>query len=107
MLGLLATVCLRSQTNAASGPEIDFEARATLDQLFHEVWSSHELANKALAILVFPTVLKAGFGIGGEYGEGALLIRGRNRWVLQHYFRLDRIPVRRTGALRHHHVHDG
>jgi lipid-binding SYLF domain-containing protein len=27
--------------------------------------------------LVFPTVIKAGFGFGGEYGEGALLVRGR------------------------------
>jgi lipid-binding SYLF domain-containing protein len=26
---------------------------------------------------VFPSVIKAGIGIGGEYGEGALLIRGR------------------------------
>jgi hypothetical protein len=53
-----------SPTNAASGPEIDFEARATLDLLFHEVWSSHELANQAVGILVFPTVVKAGFWIG-------------------------------------------
>jgi len=28
-------------------------------------------------VLVFPTVYKAGFGIGGEYGEGALITRGR------------------------------
>jgi lipid-binding SYLF domain-containing protein len=26
---------------------------------------------------VFPTVVKAGIGVGGEYGEGALRIRGR------------------------------
>jgi lipid-binding SYLF domain-containing protein len=26
-------------------------------------------------MLVFPSVVKAGFGFGGEYGEGALLIR--------------------------------
>ncbi len=78
LLGLVAGVCSASQAHAASGPEIDFEVRATLDRFFREVWSSHELANKALAILVFPTVVKAGFGIGGEYGEGALLVRGRN-----------------------------
>ena len=29
-------------------------------------------------MLVFPEVLKAGFGIGGEYGEGALQINGTN-----------------------------
>ena len=29
-------------------------------------------------MLVFPSIVKAGFGVGGEYGEGALLIRGRS-----------------------------
>ena len=29
------------------------------------------------AILVFPDVIKIGFGIGGEYGEGSLLIGGK------------------------------
>ena len=33
--------------------------------------------NKAAGILVFPSVVKAGFGFGGEYGEGLLLIHGR------------------------------
>jgi lipid-binding SYLF domain-containing protein len=27
--------------------------------------------------LVFPTVIKAGFGVGGEYGEGAMRVGGR------------------------------
>jgi lipid-binding SYLF domain-containing protein len=28
-------------------------------------------------VLVFPTVLKAGFGVGGEYGEGAMRVGGK------------------------------
>ena len=28
-------------------------------------------------MLVFPTVLKAGFGVGGEYGEGAMRVGGK------------------------------
>jgi lipid-binding SYLF domain-containing protein len=28
-------------------------------------------------MLVFPSVIKAGIGIGGEFGEGALLIKGK------------------------------
>jgi lipid-binding SYLF domain-containing protein len=79
IVALAASLCVLGSTpqgNAASGPEIDASVRATLDQFFHEVWSSRDLANKAVAILVFPTIVKAGFGIGGEYGEGALHIRG-------------------------------
>jgi lipid-binding SYLF domain-containing protein len=73
----LCVICFAPQSRAASGPEIDANVRATLDQFFHEVWSSRDLANKASALLIFPTIVKAGFGIGGEYGEGALHIRGR------------------------------
>jgi lipid-binding SYLF domain-containing protein len=28
-------------------------------------------------VLVFPTIVKAGFGFGGEYGEGAMRIGGK------------------------------
>ena len=37
---------------------------------------ARELTPKAHAILVFPEVKKAGFGIGGQYGEGTLLKKG-------------------------------
>jgi lipid-binding SYLF domain-containing protein len=77
LLAFLTLLCPGTQSNAASGPEIDASVRATLNQFFHEVWSARDLANQATAILVFPTVVKAGFGIGGEYGEGALHVRGK------------------------------
>lgn len=73
---LLAAAWPAAPSRAASGPEIDASVHATLDQFFRQVRSSRELANKATAILVFPTVVKAGFGVGGEYGEGELLVRG-------------------------------
>jgi lipid-binding SYLF domain-containing protein len=76
-LALLAAVCLAPPARAGAAPEIDANVRATLEDFFRQVWSGRELANKATAILVFPTIIKAGFGIGGEYGEGALHIRGR------------------------------
>jgi lipid-binding SYLF domain-containing protein len=71
----LAWPAARSQ---AAGPETSRAVTATLNQFFYQVPYSRELANKALAVLVFPTVVKAGFGIGGEYGEGELQIRGRH-----------------------------
>ena len=77
VVAFLAALCLAPRAQAASPPEIDASVRATLEDFFREVWSGRELANKAVAILVFPTIVKAGFGIGGEYGEGALHIRGR------------------------------
>ena len=59
------------------GPGDRRERARDARDFFREVGSGRDLANQALAILVFPTIVKAGFGIGGEYGEGALHVRGR------------------------------
>lgn len=65
-------------SHAGSAREIDAGVHETLDRFFYQVGGARELANKAVGILVFPSIVKAGFGFGGEYGEGALLIHGRN-----------------------------
>src|SRR5271165_4972015 len=74
---VFAAAWAASPCKAASGPEIEAEVGTTLDEFFGKVGFSRALANRAVAILVFPTVVKAGFGIGGEYGEGVLQIRGQ------------------------------
>lgn len=66
-----------SSSRAGSAYDIDVGVDATLDRFFHNIRGARELANKSVGILVFPSVVKAGFGFGGEYGEGALRIRGR------------------------------
>ncbi len=75
---LLTIAAPMPKGRADSAAEIDARVDATLRQFFAQVPYSRDLANKAEAVLVFPTVIKAGFGIGGEYGEGELQIRGRN-----------------------------
>jgi lipid-binding SYLF domain-containing protein len=75
---LLTVAAPLSQSRADSAADIDARVNATLHQFFAQVQYSRDLANRAEALLVFPTVIKAGFGIGGEYGEGELQIRGRN-----------------------------
>lgn len=62
---------------AAPRAQIDAEVNDTLNRFFARVTNGRELANNAEAVLVFPSIVKAGIGIGGEYGEGALHIRGR------------------------------
>ena len=61
---------------AASSIEIDAKIDATLKDFYSKVGGGETLAKKAKGILVFPSVLKAGFWIGGQYGEGALRING-------------------------------
>ncbi len=67
-----------SQTGqAASAPEIEAGVNETLGRLFGTFVGTRELAARAAGVLVFPTIIKAGIGIGGEYGEGALRVGGR------------------------------
>jgi lipid-binding SYLF domain-containing protein len=61
---------------AASKEEIDAEVRQALEAFYKHTSAGKELAQKASGMLVFPSVIKAGIGIGGEYGEGSLLIKG-------------------------------
>jgi lipid-binding SYLF domain-containing protein len=76
-MSCLVAVALVPPARAASGPEIDADVNATLTKFFNRVGGARELAAKANGILVFPSVVKAGMGIGGEYGEGALRVGGR------------------------------
>jgi len=58
---------------AASAPEIAENARKALDSLCETEQSARLLRKEAHAILVFPSIYKAGFIIGGQGGDGALL----------------------------------
>jgi lipid-binding SYLF domain-containing protein len=62
---------------AASAAEIDIDVAAAIKKFKLEVAGADTFLKKAEGVLVFPDVVKAGFGIGGEYGEGALLVKGK------------------------------
>ena len=64
-----------SEAGSAAQPESD--ANETLHSFVRQFEGARELANKAVGILVFPSVIKAGIGLGGEYGEGILLNQQR------------------------------
>ena len=66
-----------NQALAASGAEIDREVDAALKTLLAKSESARALAEKAKGILVFPGITKAGFIVGGQYGEGALRQNGK------------------------------
>ena len=57
--------------------EISKNANAALQSLYAQVSGAKALGAQAHAILVFPKVVKAGLGIGGQSGEGALLKGGK------------------------------
>ncbi len=78
---VLAAVLVLTQGNgvahAASAAGIDADVDAALMKLYEEQPVTKMLAERAAAILVFPNMVKAGFLVGAQYGEGALLKKGR------------------------------
>ncbi|RME65012.1 MAG: hypothetical protein D6782_07145 [Alphaproteobacteria bacterium] len=62
---------------AASAEKINRRVSQALTAFREEVKGSQALLDRAVGVLVFPSVKKAGIGIGGEYGEGALLVGGK------------------------------
>jgi lipid-binding SYLF domain-containing protein len=73
-----ALACLvAGSAGAASRDEINAEVREAVQNFYKHTGAGRELAQKAAGMLVFPSVIKAGIGIGGEYGEGALLVKGK------------------------------
>jgi lipid-binding SYLF domain-containing protein len=61
---------------AGSAAEISRDAKDALQKLYAKSKTARELGERATAILVFPGIGKAGFIVGGQYGEGALLTGG-------------------------------
>ncbi|HJW54714.1 MAG TPA: YSC84-related protein [Burkholderiaceae bacterium] len=77
MLSGCTTTPMSGANTTTKRQELDASANSTLKRLSSTVPGSHELINKARGVLVFPSVLAAGLGVGGEYGEGALRINGK------------------------------
>ena len=62
---------------AATAKEINVSVDVALENFHKQVKGGKEFLKAAKGVLVFPNVYKAGFGVGGEYGEGALRIGGK------------------------------
>ncbi len=71
VLAMLPTI-----VQAASKEVINQKIEETLSTFRSESPEAAKLVDKAKGVLVFPDVVEMGFGIGGEYGEGGLLIDG-------------------------------
>ena len=62
---------------AASAAEINSDVKSALQTLYAKSSSAKTLGEKAKGILVFPGIVKGGFMVGGQFGEGALLKGGK------------------------------
>jgi len=92
-LAILATGC--STTGGASGDPasrrqaIDSATDNALSRLYKEAPGSQEIVSSARGVLVFPSVVSAGFIVGGSVGQGAMRQGGKTTG----YFRMTEASV--------------
>jgi lipid-binding SYLF domain-containing protein len=77
--GLAVAALLMSAVSlGATSAEIDERVHVAMHQ-FYELNPQHkDLVARAKGILVFPRITKGGVGVGGQFGEGALRIDGKD-----------------------------
>ena len=77
----LAAFCFGGQgvtALAASRNALDRDVDAALTTLYDDSPTAKALGDKAKGILVFPSIVKAGFVVGAQGGDGVLIKKGRN-----------------------------
>ena len=75
-LTCFALALLSATAGAETGAEIQAKSEETLAYLQQQAGETRQLLRDAAGVLVFPDIVKVGFGVGGQYGEGVLLIDG-------------------------------
>ena len=76
-LALSPTALIPSPGRAARVTEISKNANAALNTLYSTNPAARAIGRKAKAVLVFPRIIKGGLKVGGQLGNGALIINGR------------------------------
>lgn len=62
---------------ADTAGEIDRDVNSALQKLYRSAPGAKALSKSAKGILVFPSIVKGGLMVGGQYGEGALRVGGK------------------------------
>ncbi|MCE9648784.1 MAG: lipid-binding SYLF domain-containing protein [Parvibaculum sp.] len=66
-LGSIAT-----HANAATAEDLNKESNIALQKLYKTNPTAEKIGKQAKAVLIFPSIVKAGLVFGGAYGEGVL-----------------------------------
>jgi len=74
---LLSALLLVPAVNAASALQLQSDSMAALERLYATNPKARDLAQKACAVLIFPTVVKAGLMAGVQRGDGVLWQNGQ------------------------------
>jgi len=68
---------ISQKASAATAAQLNADGQAALSRLYSQSDRARRYARDARAILVFPKIVKAGFMVGAQGGEGVLFVHGR------------------------------
>ncbi len=66
------TACSTTATSAASRADVSASSSQALNKLVRENPAAAAISRQSRAVLIFPSIVKAGLMVGGAYGEGEL-----------------------------------
>lgn len=76
-LSIISMGLLTTTSFAKTAKEINSEVNGALKLFSQHVKGGKEFLQAAKGVLVIPNIVKAGLGVGGEYGEGTMRIGGK------------------------------
>jgi lipid-binding SYLF domain-containing protein len=76
-LAIFMVACSQKMTPAEERNAMAEDARKALASLYASTPGAQAIGDQAKGILVFPTITKGGFVVGGQYGNGVLFKNGR------------------------------
>lgn len=76
-LALALSASFSAAVFAETKEHLNSTSKAALNKLIAKVPAAKALNEKAIAVLVFPSIKKAGLVVGGQYGEGVLWRNGK------------------------------
>jgi lipid-binding SYLF domain-containing protein len=99
-VGIIAAAAAAFTTSsfALDTAATDKSVATTLNRFYALADSNKSLVQNAAAVLVFPRITKAGVGVGGEHGDGALLESGKTVG----YYSVSGASVGLTLGVAHH-----
>ena len=100
MLLLLISLAFTQLSLAKSTNQLNADVDAAIKKFEKEVEGGAKFLSKVKGYLVFPSVIKGGFILGAEYGEGALRVNGTTK----HFYSMTSASIGYQAGVQEHSV---
>ena len=100
MLMILISLALTQFSLARPANQLNADVDASIKKFKKEVEGGAKFLSQVKGYLVFPSVIKGGFIVGGEYGEGALRVNGTTK----HFYSMTSASIGYQAGVQEHSV---